>query len=567
MKTSTKVIIGAGALLLVGLFVVVGLSTAAVSGKVSAGALDHTTLKKQDLSTSVSATGSVESATSRKIYSTVNYSVETVNVKLGDTVTAGQVLCTLDSSDLESQIAQKESSMQSSSVNTYFTLSQSEKRYNEARNNYDNGLNVELNNAKATLSRTEQDLATAKENLETAQKNLDAGNQDKLLIAKNELKAADGTLGIAKREYEKELNNDTNLRKAEVVAAEAARVAEKSKLSAAQSALKVAQLGDANTIEKATADVIAAQAEYDKAERKLTGIMNSHISMRYGVMTEAQTAYNEKKTALDSLLNTIGGDMATYNRAVDSAELAHNNAVVSYEATDLSALSQLDTYKTTMENDRASMSNEPQMLELDSLKKKLAGCTIASPIAGTVTAVNMTEGAPATGILFIVEDISTLKIDTTIKEYDIASIAVGMRATVTSDGTGDAEFEGVITNVAPTASKDSATTTFKAEITLSSNDIPLLIGMNTRVNIITDERSGIFGIRYDAVVVNADGKDVVYVARPGAGGSYTAEEVPVTIGLKTDFEVEISSDALKDGDIVITDITGITAGSTVLLKK
>lgn len=566
MKKGTKIIIGGGAVLLLALFLVPMLAGNLDPTKSVAGNLSGTPLAKLDLTTSVSAAGLVESVTSKKIYSTANYAVETIDVKLGDTVTAGQLLCTLDSADLESQIAQKEVSMQSSSVNTYFQLSQSEKRYNEAKNNYDNGLNVELNSAQSNLDRTKMDLETARGNLESAQKNLDTQNHDKLITAKDELKAADSALFITKRDYDEEFDKVKEGKEA-LTQAENGRISAKTKLSAAKSALKVAQSEGADAIEKATAAVISAQSDYDRAEVKLKNTMSGTLSWRYTDFAEAEKAYDAKNSELDAILTAIGGDVASFIKAVDSAELAYNNAAVSFESTKLSVESQLDTYKTTMENDRATMSNEPQMLELDSMKKKLKACTVSSPVNGTVTAVNVTEGAPASGALFIVEDIGALKINVTIKEYDINSVAVGMRATVTSDATGDEEFSGKVTSVAPTALKDVSNGGFKAEITLDAKDAPLLIGMSTRVNIITEEKTGVLGIRYDAVGVNADGKDFVFVAKPNGSGGYTAEEVLVTVGMKTDFEVEISSESLHEGDIVITEIEGLKSGSIVVLKK
>ena len=65
------------------------------------------TLQQMDLQNTVSLTGVVESETDRKVYSTLSYLVESVNVQVGDVVQAGDVLAQLDTEQLEMDIAQQ----------------------------------------------------------------------------------------------------------------------------------------------------------------------------------------------------------------------------------------------------------------------------------------------------------------------------------------------------------------------------------------------------------------------------------------------------------------------------
>ena len=66
------------------------------------------TLQQMDLQNTVSLTGVVESETDRKVYSTLSYLVESVNVQVGDVVQAGDVLAQLDTEQLEMDIAQQQ---------------------------------------------------------------------------------------------------------------------------------------------------------------------------------------------------------------------------------------------------------------------------------------------------------------------------------------------------------------------------------------------------------------------------------------------------------------------------
>ena len=81
----------------------------ALSAKMAAaasGAYTRTvTLQKTTLADSVTVTGTVESTGLANVTSTATYPVTAINVQEGDTVTAGEVLATLDTTDLDKEIA------------------------------------------------------------------------------------------------------------------------------------------------------------------------------------------------------------------------------------------------------------------------------------------------------------------------------------------------------------------------------------------------------------------------------------------------------------------------------
>lgn len=57
--------------------------------------------------------------------------------------------------------------------------------------------------------------------------------------------------------------------------------------------------------------------------------------------------------------------------------------------------------------------------------------------------------------MFVVEDTDSLVIKTKLKEYDIASVEVGMPVVIKSDATGEQEFMGHISHISPAAVKSS----------------------------------------------------------------------------------------------------------------
>ena len=124
------------------------------SGKAAADSYQFvrtTVLTKTTLSDTVSVTGTVKAGSSASVTasdSVKTYKVTAVNVAVGDTVRKGDVIATLDTSDVEKQIA-----------NAQLQLSDTQ---TDARKNYTQAVEDQTTN-----------LATAQENLDKAQKNYD----------------------------------------------------------------------------------------------------------------------------------------------------------------------------------------------------------------------------------------------------------------------------------------------------------------------------------------------------------------------------------------------------------
>ena len=78
---------------------------------------DTTVLAYTDLESSISATGTVESSETTKVYSTLAYQVKSVLVEVGDVVREGDLLAELDGESIENQIASQQISMDVASGN------------------------------------------------------------------------------------------------------------------------------------------------------------------------------------------------------------------------------------------------------------------------------------------------------------------------------------------------------------------------------------------------------------------------------------------------------------------
>ena len=132
-----------------------------------------------------------------------------------------------------------------------------------------------------------------------------------------------------------------------------------------------------------------------------------------------------------------------------------------------------------------------------------------------------------------------------------------MKATITTEATGDEEIQGTVSKVINTVSSGggnsaggagglnggSSSAGYKAEITID-NSSDLLIGMNAKAKIILDGKSDVFAVPYDAITTDENGNDVIYIAKDNGNGKYTVEEMPITKGTETDYYTEISGSGL-----------------------
>ena len=71
----------------------------------------HHPAGKTTLSESITVTGTVESGSVANVTTSLSYPVKEIFVQVGDTVSEGDVICTLDSSDLEEQLAKRQEAL------------------------------------------------------------------------------------------------------------------------------------------------------------------------------------------------------------------------------------------------------------------------------------------------------------------------------------------------------------------------------------------------------------------------------------------------------------------------
>lgn len=193
------------AVTVVGISVFNGKNNAAQT-MVSTEVLQHMNLKN-----TVSLTGTVESETGRKVYSTLTYPIESVNVQVGDAVKEGDVLAKLKTSDLELDIAQQRAAVNASKNSAAHQIEVSRKAYENAKENYENNLNSNALSAEQGVTQAENAVKQAKQQLDSAKAAVRDAKENYHLTrdqlennvtrAEEALRDAQGALGDAQSAY------------------------------------------------------------------------------------------------------------------------------------------------------------------------------------------------------------------------------------------------------------------------------------------------------------------------------------------------------------------------------
>lgn len=221
------------------------------------------------------------------------------------------------------------------------------------------------------------------------------------------------------------------------------------------------------------------------------------------------------------------------------------------------ALTQLKVTETQVEAAQANLKNASLQVNY---------CNITAPFSGFITKRLLDVGTLVTATsttsnsIFILSDISTLKIMVNIPEKNIASIDEIHDVVVRTDVYPDKTFDGDFRKISQ--SLDLATRTMQAEVRLKNEDKLLKPGMFTKIEIILDKHSDVFVLPNQCVLYDDKGKFIYKVSDDNV-----AKKVYVQTGYTADNKTEILSDINENDNIVSVGQELINDNSKVQITK
>jgi multidrug efflux pump subunit AcrA (membrane-fusion protein) len=185
--------------------------------------------------------------------------------------------------------------------------------------------------------------------------------------------------------------------------------------------------------------------------------------------------------------------------------------------------------------------------EVTVAEQSLALATVISPITGTVQAVNLAVGdmvtaGSSTATIVVVGD-GGYEVTTTVTVDDLGDVAVGQPATFTPDGS-DEPLHGEVAGIGVTGTASGSSTTYPVTIGLTDATEGLRNGAIASVSILTGEAGDAIAVPTSAVTVNGATSTVTVLD----DGEPTTTVVQV--GVMGDVWTEVT-DGLEVGDTVV----------------
>lgn len=530
-------------------------------------ASDTQVLSYTDLESSVSATGTVESGDTTKVYSTLAYQVKSVLVEVGDTVQEGDLLAELDAEPIENQIATQQTSMEVASGSAGAQVQSAYDAYENFKQGLDAGLNASLIGAQSQVDTAYDAYVRAQNAYDRYKENVELGENTQVLSVEAQRNSAATALDQAE-------DAESSAKKAYNALKESIKEID-DRLRIIDKALETPETLQPGEQEQLEAEKAALEGKKAELEPLRDTAKDGWRKAQDAVST-AQSAYDIAQATYNAAVRGEDQALSDYADAVDSAWRAYQTALTSLDSTKKGTEDQLEAYSDTLASANAGANTAVTQESIRQLSKTLDDTKITAPVSGTVTAVYASVGSSGSGLLFVIEDTDHLVISTSVKGYDLGDVKTGMTVEIKSDATGDSVIPGTLTTIAPTAKKNQLGDTeasndpsFEAEVSVDSAESGLRIGMEARLSYIIARQAHVLAVPHEAVFTDEAGQSCILVLRTQEKETYLVEKLPVTTGLDDDLDIAVSGTGVEEGLRVITDAKSYLSyiGKTVTLAQ
>ena len=456
--------------------------------------------ENRDITNVYSASGTLSAANAYTVKPLVKGEVLTADFEVGDTVEKGDVLYTIDSSDVISGVEK-----------AALNLNQAQRSYDDA---------VDAQYIRTDIGGTVASFKVRVGDVVTAGQEVAAIRDDTTLLLSLEFPAADAANFTVGQGAEVLLDSTF-----EAIGGTVQSVSGADTLSSGNLLVRTVTIAVKNT-----GNLTAAQA----ATATINGV---------SALSSARFSYQREQT------------VTAQQNGIVSALCVQEGAQVSADT----ALIQLSGDNLTKQVQNASDSLRSAELSVEDTQKQVDDYTITAPISGTIISkdvkVGDTVGTSASSVetMCVIYDMSYLEMTLNVDELEILSIKEGQEATITADAIPNQTFRGVVTSVSKSGTTTGGTTTYPVTIRIDEMG-DLLPGMNATAEIVTESAEDTLSVPNEAIVRG----NYVLVTKDSpsaanADDSMTAPEgyvyVKVTTGVSDDDYIAVTS-GLQAGDTV-----------------
>ncbi|MDX2073725.1 MAG: efflux RND transporter periplasmic adaptor subunit [Alphaproteobacteria bacterium] len=266
--------------------------------------------------------------------------------------------------------------------------------------------------------------------------------------------------------------------------------------------------------------------------------------------------------------------------SLETAQVAYTLAQRDYER--IKTLLAKD-YVAKVELERSWQNVVSTKNQLESIKNQverdevnLGYTKVTSPIDGIIIEQEVSSGQTVasnfqTPNLFkIAKDMRVMKIDMNVPESDISKIHEGMPVQFSVDAFPNRAFTGVVSAVNLSPNNQSGVVTYNVVVKLENKDRALFPGMTANISVVLSAVNNVLRVPASALRFSPPKEKTSAMARilssqraADAESDYAGlriylwqgnklKIVPVQTGASDDLYVEVRSDELKEGDVVVT---------------
>ena len=515
-------------------------------------------IEERDIVNSVSATGTIV-AVENRTYSTsvTGVKVKEVNVKVGDTVNPGDILCVLDEEDFEKQLADAKTMYNADSGRAGIDVQASNRGLNEAVTTRD----IAAQRAEEDKSNAYHDFSSAADECQEAEdvyndaSKAASSAKDRMKEAEGKFNSAENALKNIKSTGLTDDEKDTELQpykdkltemKNYIEGLGTTNPTEAGKIIAGWEGA-VALTGDSSNISGVSVSMI-----YEGTDDAVSGELNGYL----GALNSAYVNYTQKKTAAEA---TGEAQKAKAQKEYTDAQTAYQTAKAEYEAAKATEESKKSIYDSKVKNveslydafnqtvrnaDDSKRNNDSAVASrvdsvknsklsastatlsdsrnIESLEEKIEGCVVSSTIGGIVTKVDVTAGDMyAGGAMVTVENTSAYEVSAQIDEYDISKIKEGQEVVIKTNGTGTLELKGTVKSIAPHATAstnlqgNSSGVKYEVRVNVLTPCEDLKLDMTAKIEIICEKSEGVLAVPTEAIQEDEEGNFFVEILDKG----------------------------------------------------
>ena len=464
----------------------------------------ETTPTRQDVSNSLSGTGTLNPANTYTVKSLVDGKILTGGFEEGDKVEEGDVLYTIDSSDASTNLEKASIALQ------------------QAQRSYDK--TVDLQYVRAEVDGTVSSLKVAKGDQVTSGQEVAVIRDSSKMLLNLLFPAADAASFSVGQSADVVLDGTFETLKGTITAVTGTDELSTGNLLVRTVTIRVNNAGGLTTAQAATASIngvssIASATFAYQAERTLTALAS-------GTVSAINVQEGDTVSKGDILIELTGDDLT---ESIQSASESLRSAEIS------------------MQNQQDNMSNY----------------TITSPISGTIIEKDAKQGDALTSgsTLCVIYDLSYLEMVINVDELQIGALSVGQKVQLTADAVTDKTYVGTVTRVSMKGSSSGGTTTYPITIRIDDTD-GLRPGMNANAEIVVAEANNALVVPNAAVI--RGGYVLVSKKSPSAANAVEDMDAPegyvyvkVETGVSDDSYTEIKS-GLQEDDTVAYDTSSVS---------